>query len=156
MYPFTPFFPSPLHAALFFLCFNLSCNPQNFTFWLFLFVCLFGFFRTKRSDSSLLDRDVVKIITPGTLIEPLHTEANYLLSIATSSSSTVGLAWADISTAEIKVPNDIPLFCVFAQSDTERFPRGGPGYGGFHLEVLVREVSTWRSWLGRFPCGGPG
>lgn len=59
-------------------------------------------FRKKKGDS-LLERDVVKIITPGTLIEPLHTEANYLLSIATSSGSTVGLAWADISTAEIKV-----------------------------------------------------
>ena len=45
----------------------------------------------------------MKIITPGTLIEPLHTDANYLLSIATSSGSTVGLAWVDISTAEIKV-----------------------------------------------------
>ena len=96
----------------------------------------------------------MKIITPGTLIEPLHTEANYLLSIATSSSSTVGLAWADISTAEIKVPNDKPF--VFAQSDTERFPRRGPGSGGFHLVVLIREVSTWRSWLRRFPRGGPG
>ena len=37
-----------------------------------------------------------------------------------------------------------------------RLPPGGPGWGGFHLEVLVREVSTWRSWLGRFPPGGPG
>jgi DNA mismatch repair protein MutS len=57
----------------------------------------------KRPDNSLLERNVVKIITPGTLIEPLHTEANYLLSVAISSSSTVGLAWADISTADIKV-----------------------------------------------------
>ena len=73
----------------------------------------------------------MKIITPGTLIEPLHTEANYLLSIATSSSSTVGLAWADISTAEIKVPNDIPFVCLLNQT-----------LRGFHP---VREVSTWRS-----------
>ncbi len=57
----------------------------------------------KGRKGSLLERDVVKIITPGTLIEPLHNEANYLLSIATASSSVVGLAWADISTAEIKV-----------------------------------------------------
>ncbi len=50
-----------------------------------------------------LDREVVKLVTRGTLIEPLHNEANYLLSIATGSTSTVGLAWTDISTSEFQV-----------------------------------------------------
>ncbi len=49
-----------------------------------------------------MGRGVVKLVTPGTLIEPLHDEANYLLSIATGQSSVVGLAWADISTSEFK------------------------------------------------------
>ena len=53
--------------------------------------------------NTLLKRDVVKIVTPGTLIEPLHNESNYLLSVATAPGSVVGLAWADVSTAEVKV-----------------------------------------------------
>lgn len=65
------------------------------------------FCRQGRSKGGLLERGVVRLITPGTLIEPLHDEANYLLSIATSSSSVVGLAWADISTAEVKVSNQV-------------------------------------------------
>ena len=51
----------------------------------------------------LVHRELVKLVTRGTLIEPLHNEANYLLSIATSPSSMVGLAWTDISTSELKV-----------------------------------------------------
>lgn len=51
----------------------------------------------------LLGRDVVKLITPGTLIEPLDNEANYLLCLSTGPGSTVGLAWIDISTGEFQV-----------------------------------------------------
>lgn len=51
----------------------------------------------------LLGRDVVKLITPGTLIEPLDNEANYLLCISTGPGNTVGLAWIDISTGEFQV-----------------------------------------------------
>ena len=51
----------------------------------------------------LLGRDVVKLITPGTLIEPLDNEANYLLCISTGPGSTVGLVWIDISTGEFQV-----------------------------------------------------
>ena len=51
----------------------------------------------------LLGREVVKLITPGTLIEPLDNEANYLLCLSTGPGSTVGLAWIDISTGEFQV-----------------------------------------------------
>lgn len=51
----------------------------------------------------LLGRSVVKLITPGTLIEPLDNEANYLLCLSTGPGSTVGLAWIDISTGEFQV-----------------------------------------------------
>ena len=51
----------------------------------------------------LLGREVVKLITPGTLIEPLDNEANYLLCLSTGPASTVGLAWIDISTGEFQV-----------------------------------------------------
>ena len=51
----------------------------------------------------MLGRDVIKLITPGTLIEPLDNEANYLLCLSTGPGSTVGLAWIDISTGEFQV-----------------------------------------------------
>ena len=51
----------------------------------------------------MLGRDVVKLITPGTLIEPLDNEANFLLCLSTGPGSTVGLAWIDISTGEFQV-----------------------------------------------------
>ena len=53
----------------------------------------------------LLGREVVKLITPGTLIEPLDNEANYLLCVSTGPGTTVGLAWIDISTGEFQVDN---------------------------------------------------
>ena len=59
--------------------------------------------RREGQKTLLLGRDVVKLITPGTLIEPLDNEANYLLCIATGPGSTVGLAWIDISTGEFQV-----------------------------------------------------
>ncbi len=51
----------------------------------------------------LLGRSVVKLVTPGTLVEPLSNHANYLLCINPGPSNTVGLAWVDISTAEFSV-----------------------------------------------------
>ena len=53
----------------------------------------------------LLGREVVKLITPGTLIEPLDNESNYLLCVSTGPGTTVGLAWIDISTGEFQVDN---------------------------------------------------
>ena len=64
------------------------------------------------SDGSLINREVVKLVTRGTLIEPLHNEANYLLSVATSPTSNVGLAWTDISTSEFKVRLNVKMWCV--------------------------------------------
>ena len=51
----------------------------------------------------LLGRDVVKLVTPGTLIEPLHHHANYLMAIAPGPTLTSALAWLDLSTAEFQV-----------------------------------------------------
>ncbi len=50
-----------------------------------------------------MGREVVKLVTPGTLIEPLDKQANYLLSIAPGPSTTLGLAWSDISTSDFQV-----------------------------------------------------
>lgn len=51
----------------------------------------------------LLGREVIKLITPGTLVEPLNNHANYLLCLVPGPSSIVGLAWVDVSTAEFLV-----------------------------------------------------
>ena len=56
-------------------------------------------------QKGMVKRDVVRVITPGTVTddEILDATANsYLMSI-TLSKSGVGLAWADVSTGEIKV-----------------------------------------------------
>src|ERR1700710_1873182 len=64
----------------------------------------------KRGNKSVVRRDVVRIITPGTLTEDTLLDArtnNYLLAIARARASSggdrIGLAWIDISTAEFIV-----------------------------------------------------
>nr|Q07V29.1 RecName: Full=DNA mismatch repair protein MutS [Rhodopseudomonas palustris BisA53] len=63
-----------------------------------------------RARKSVVRRDVVRLITPGTLTEDTLLDArtnNYLLAIARVRGSTggdrLGLAWIDISTAEFIV-----------------------------------------------------
>ena len=56
----------------------------------------------RSSESRLMVREVVKLVTPGTLIEPLDRHANYLLSVATGPGQTLGLAWVDVSTSEFQ------------------------------------------------------
>src|SRR4030088_3658589 len=60
----------------------------------------------KRGNKSVVRRDVVRLITPGTLTEDTLLDAktnNYLLAMARSRGSSgtdrIGLAWIDISTA---------------------------------------------------------
>ena len=66
----------------------------------------------KRGAKSVVKRDVVRLITPGTLTEDSLLEArrnNYLLAVARARLSSVGeetrfaLAWIDISTAEFRI-----------------------------------------------------
>ena len=66
----------------------------------------------KRGAKSVVKRDVVRLITPGTLTEDSLLEArrnNYLLAIARARLSSVGeetrfaLAWIDISTGEFRI-----------------------------------------------------
>ena len=64
-----------------------------------------------RGNKSVVRRDVVRLVTPGTLTEDTLLDAranNYLLAIARARSSAaggdrLGLAWIDISTAEFIV-----------------------------------------------------
>ncbi|UZE49200.1 DNA mismatch repair protein MutS [Rhodopseudomonas sp. P2A-2r] len=64
----------------------------------------------KRGNKSVVKRDVVRVVTPGTLTEDTLLDAktnNYLLAIARAKGSAgtdrMGLAWIDISTAEFNV-----------------------------------------------------
>jgi DNA mismatch repair protein MutS len=65
----------------------------------------------KRGNKSVVRRDVVRLVTPGTLTEDNLLDAkanNYLLAIARARASSsagdrIGLAWIDISTAEFSV-----------------------------------------------------
>ena len=65
----------------------------------------------KRGAKSVVKRDVVRVVTPGTLTEDTLLDAranNYLLSIARARASAagadrVGLAWIDMSTSEFIV-----------------------------------------------------
>src|SRR6266436_1805248 len=66
----------------------------------------------KRGPKSVVRRDVIRLVTPGTLTEDTLLEArenNYLLAIArarasaTQEASRFALAWIDISTGEFRI-----------------------------------------------------
>src|SRR5437763_3605567 len=66
----------------------------------------------KRGNKSVVRRDVIRLVTPGTLTEDslLHARRNnYLLALARARASTAGeesrfaLAWIDISTGEFRI-----------------------------------------------------
>src|SRR6476659_11137411 len=66
----------------------------------------------KRGTKSVVRRDVVRLVTPGTLTEDSLLEArsnNYLLALARARVSSAGeearfaLAWIDISTGEFRI-----------------------------------------------------
>src|SRR5512133_3899143 len=64
----------------------------------------------KRGGKSVVKRDVVRLVTPGTLTEDTLLDArrnNYLAAVARARSSTdaslFALAWIDISTAEFRL-----------------------------------------------------
>src|ERR1700738_4210188 len=63
-----------------------------------------------RGNKSVVRRDVVRLVTPGTLTEDTLLDAksnNYLLALARARGSSgpdrIGLAWIDISTSEFIV-----------------------------------------------------
>src|SRR3954468_7827714 len=66
----------------------------------------------KRGAKSVVRRDVVRLVTPGTITEDSLLDAkrnNYLLAVARARLSSVGedlrfaLAWIDISTGEFRI-----------------------------------------------------
>ena len=58
--------------------------------------------RDRASDKKTVDREVVRVLTPGTLTEPglIDAKANNYLAAAIVDGPSVGLAYCDISTGE--------------------------------------------------------
>ena len=88
----------------------------------------------KRGSKSIVNRAIVRVITPGTLTEERLLDgrrANWLLSLfprpAESGPADVGLAWADISTG------DLWLGAVLPSALADEIARIGPA------EVLAPE-----------------
>jgi DNA mismatch repair protein MutS len=66
----------------------------------------------KRGSKSVVRRDVIRLVTPGTLTEDILLDANrnnYLMAVARarasaeSDASRFALAWIDISTGEFRI-----------------------------------------------------
>jgi DNA mismatch repair protein MutS len=98
----------------------------------------------KRGGKSVVERAVVRLITPGTLTEDALLDArrhNYLAALAEAQGG-LGLAWIDISTG------DFQLQPLAARSVAAALARLAPG------ELLVSEKTlqrpdlfeTWREW----------
>ena len=82
----------------------------------------------KRGSKAVVNRDIVRIVTPGTLTEDTMLEArasNFLAAIARSDEAEdVGLALADISTGQ---------FLVMSVEATDLLPR----LSGYHPSELI-------------------
>src|SRR5438477_1972238 len=102
-----------------------------------------------RGNKSVVRRDVVRLVTPGTLTEDSLLDArtnNYLLAIARARGSSggdrIGLAWIDISTSEFMVTE-----CATGEL-TATLSRINPNeaivtdalYGDAELGPLLREL----------------
>src|ERR1700710_993056 len=103
----------------------------------------------KRGNKSVVRRDVVRIITPGTLTEDTLLDArtnNYLLAIgrarASSGGDRVGLAWIDISTSEFSVTecSVSELSATLARINPNEVIVTDALYGDAELGPLLREL----------------
>ena len=70
----------------------------------------------EESNGKLVEREIVRVITPGTVLDEKILRAgssNYILSITQNNNNTFGLAYSDISTGELSVLE------VYSTSDLE-------------------------------------
>ena len=53
----------------------------------------------------IVDRDIIKIITPGTVMEEniLGTQNNFIASVCANTQEKIGLSWLDLSTGEFNM-----------------------------------------------------
>jgi DNA mismatch repair protein MutS len=102
-----------------------------------------------RGSKSVVRRDVVRLVTPGTLTEDTLLDArtnNYLLAIARARSSAgtdrFGLAWIDISTCEFVVTECAggELQATLARINPNEVIVTDALYGDSELGPLLREL----------------
>jgi DNA mismatch repair protein MutS len=102
-----------------------------------------------RGNKSVVRRDVVRLVTPGTLTEDTLLDAranNYLLAIARARSSAgldrIGLAWIDISTSEFTVTecSSGELAATLARINPGEVIVTDALYGDPELGPLLREL----------------
>src|SRR5256714_4751304 len=102
-----------------------------------------------RGNKSVVRRDVVRLVTPGTLTEDTLLDArsnNYLLAIARARSSSagdrIGLAWIDISTSEFIVTecSTGELAATLARINPNEAIVTDALYGDPELGPLLREL----------------
>src|SRR3954466_6265140 len=104
-----------------------------------------------RGNKSVVRRDVVRLVTPGTLTEDNLLDArtnNYLLAIARARASTaadrIGLAWIDISTSEFMVTEcstgELPA--ILARINPNEAIVTDALYGDPELGSLLRELAA--------------
>jgi DNA mismatch repair protein MutS len=104
-----------------------------------------------RGNKSVVRRDVIRLVTPGTLTEDTLLDAranNYLLAIArhraSGGSDRFGLAWIDISTAEFMVTECSPveLAATLARINPNEAIVSDALYSDAALEGVLRELSA--------------
>src|SRR6201996_2972390 len=102
-----------------------------------------------RGNKSAVRRDVVRLVTPGTLTEETLLDAranNYLLAIARARASSggdrFGLAWIDISTSEFMVTECAggELAATLARINPNEAVVADALYGDTELGPLLREL----------------
>jgi DNA mismatch repair protein MutS len=104
-----------------------------------------------RGNKSVVKRDVVRLVTPGTLTEDTLLDAranNYLLAIARARTSSggdrIGLAWIDISTSEFMVTecSGAELAATLARINPHEAIVGDALYEDPELGPTLRELSA--------------
>src|SRR5882757_6033919 len=104
-----------------------------------------------RGNKSVVRRDVVRLVTPGTLTEDTLLDAranNYLLAIARAKGSAgadrIGLAWIDISTSEFIVTECATgeLAATLARINPNEAIVTDALYGDPELGPTLRELSA--------------
>src|ERR1700761_7050950 len=102
-----------------------------------------------RGNKSVVRRDVVRLVTPGTLTEDTLLDAranNYLLAIARARASSggdrFGLAWIDISTSEFMVTecSTGELAATLSRINPNEEIVADALYGDTELGPLLREL----------------
>ena len=102
-----------------------------------------------RGNKSVVRRDVVRLVTPGTLTEDTLLDArtnNYLLAIARARGSSggdrIGLAWIDISTSEFIVTEcaTAELAATLARINPNEVIVTDALYGDSEFAPLLREL----------------